>query len=41
MNFGLGPEQAIAAGKDHLARYYGFSPEYAQVNVDDMVSSPG
>jgi alkanesulfonate monooxygenase SsuD/methylene tetrahydromethanopterin reductase-like flavin-dependent oxidoreductase (luciferase family) len=41
VNFGLGPEQAIAAGKDHLARYYGFSPEYAQVNVDDMVSSPG
>ncbi|MCV7356281.1 LLM class flavin-dependent oxidoreductase [Mycolicibacterium fluoranthenivorans] len=40
VNFGLGPEQAIAAGKDHLARYYGFSPEYAQVNVDDMVSSP-
>ncbi|MHA3019261.1 LLM class flavin-dependent oxidoreductase [Mycobacterium sp. BMJ-28] len=40
VNFGLGPEQAIAAGKNHLARYYGFNPEYAQVNVDDMVSSP-
>lgn len=40
VNFGLGPEAAITAGKAHLARYYGFSPEYAQVNIDDMVSSP-
>ncbi|GAS94535.1 MmcJ protein [Mycolicibacterium canariasense] len=40
VNFGLGPDETVAAGKAHLARYYGFSPEYAQVNVDDMVSSP-
>ncbi len=40
VNFALGPDEAIAAGKDHLARYYGFHPDYAQVNVDDMVSSP-
>lgn len=40
VNFGLGPDEAVTAGKDHLARYYGFSPQYAQVNVDDMVSSP-
>ncbi|MUL74825.1 LLM class flavin-dependent oxidoreductase [Mycolicibacterium sp. CBMA 226] len=39
VNFGLGPADAVAAGRDHLARYYGFSPEYAQVNVDDMVCS--
>ncbi|MCX8562346.1 LLM class flavin-dependent oxidoreductase [Mycolicibacterium mucogenicum] len=39
VNFGLGPAHAVAAGRDHLARYYGFSPEYAQVNVDDMVCS--
>ncbi|OBB96356.1 LLM class flavin-dependent oxidoreductase [Mycobacterium sp. 852002-40037_SCH5390672] len=39
VNFGLGSTQAVAAGRDHLARYYGFIPEYAQVNVADMVSS--
>jgi alkanesulfonate monooxygenase SsuD/methylene tetrahydromethanopterin reductase-like flavin-dependent oxidoreductase (luciferase family) len=40
VNFGIGSDAAITAGKDHLARYYGFNPAYAQVNVDDMVSSP-
>ncbi|MGB8405934.1 MAG: LLM class flavin-dependent oxidoreductase, partial [Mycobacterium sp.] len=39
VNFGLGPAEAVAAGRDHLARYYGFTPEYAQVNVDDMLCS--
>lgn len=40
VNFAVGPDDIVDAGKAHLARYYGFSPEYAQVNVDDMVSSP-
>lgn len=39
VNFGLGPAEAVAAGRDHLARYYGFVPDYAQVNVADMVCS--
>ncbi|WP_096286751.1 LLM class flavin-dependent oxidoreductase [Mycobacterium ahvazicum] len=39
VNFGLGPAETVAAGRDHLARYYGFVPEYAQVNVADMVCS--
>lgn len=39
VNFGLGPAEAVAAGRDHLARYYGFAPEYAQMNVADMVCS--
>jgi alkanesulfonate monooxygenase SsuD/methylene tetrahydromethanopterin reductase-like flavin-dependent oxidoreductase (luciferase family) len=39
VNFGLGPAEAVAAGRKHLARYYGFTPEYAQVNVADMVCS--
>ncbi|WAJ47238.1 LLM class flavin-dependent oxidoreductase [Mycobacterium sp. Aquia_216] len=39
VNFGLGPADAVAAGRDHLARYYGFAPDYAQVNVADMVCS--
>lgn len=40
VNFGLGSTDTIAAGKAHLERYYGFNPEYARVNVDDMISSP-
>lgn len=40
VNFGLGPDDAVDAGKKHLATYYGFNPQYAQVNVDDMISSP-
>lgn len=39
VNFGLGPAETVTAGRDHLARYYGFAPEYAQVNVADMVCS--
>jgi alkanesulfonate monooxygenase SsuD/methylene tetrahydromethanopterin reductase-like flavin-dependent oxidoreductase (luciferase family) len=37
VNFGLGPAEAVAMGREHLTRYYGFVPEYAQVNVADMV----
>ncbi|OBF57942.1 oxidoreductase [Mycobacterium sp. 852002-50816_SCH5313054-b] len=39
VNFGLGSPEAVAEGRDHLARYYGFAPEYAAVNVADMVCS--
>ncbi|BAX92227.1 LLM class flavin-dependent oxidoreductase [Mycobacterium shigaense] len=39
VNFGLGPAAAVAAGREHLARYYGFAPDYARVNVADMVCS--
>ena len=39
VNFALGPPEAVAAGRDHLARYYGFNPDYAKVNVADMVCS--
>lgn len=39
VNFGLGPADVVAAGRDHLARYYAFAPGYAQVNVADMVCS--
>lgn len=41
VNFGLGSVEAVAAGRDHLARYYAFVPEYAEVNVADMVCSAG
>ncbi len=39
VNFALGPAETVAAGRSHLARYYGFAPHYAQVNVADMVCS--
>jgi hypothetical protein len=39
VNFALGPTDAVAAGRNHLARYYGFNPDYARVNVDDVVCS--
>jgi alkanesulfonate monooxygenase SsuD/methylene tetrahydromethanopterin reductase-like flavin-dependent oxidoreductase (luciferase family) len=39
VNFGLGSTEAVAAGRAHLARYYGFIPDYAAVNVADMVCS--
>lgn len=39
VNFGLGSPEVVAKGRDHLARYYGFIPGYAAVNVADMVCS--
>ena len=33
------PAETVAAGRKRLARYYEFIPQYAQVNVADMVSS--
>lgn len=40
MNFALGSDGTAQAGRDHLARYYGFEPDYAQLNVDDLIVSP-
>jgi alkanesulfonate monooxygenase SsuD/methylene tetrahydromethanopterin reductase-like flavin-dependent oxidoreductase (luciferase family) len=37
VNFALGDTDA---GRAHLRRYYGFKPDFAALNVDDMVSSP-
>ncbi len=39
VNFGLGPAEAVAAGRDQLEWYYGFAPHYGQLNVADMVCS--
>ncbi|BBY64087.1 LLM class flavin-dependent oxidoreductase [Mycolicibacterium helvum] len=38
VNFALGDADTVQSGRDHLARYYGFKPDYAKLNVDDMVS---
>lgn len=40
VNFALGDDDVVGAGRSHLSRYYGFKPEYAQLNVDDMVATP-
>jgi alkanesulfonate monooxygenase SsuD/methylene tetrahydromethanopterin reductase-like flavin-dependent oxidoreductase (luciferase family) len=40
VNFAFGDDVVVQTGRDHLARYYGFKPEYAQLNVDDMVATP-
>ena len=39
VNFALGSDDVLQSGRDHLARYYGFKPDYAKLNVDDMVCS--
>jgi hypothetical protein len=39
VNFALGDDAVVQAGRDHLARYYGFVPDYARLNVDDMLTS--
>lgn len=39
VNFAFGDAGTIAAGGAHLRRYYGFKPDYAALNVEDMLSS--
>ncbi|MCV7100760.1 LLM class flavin-dependent oxidoreductase [Mycobacterium palustre] len=40
VNFAFGDADTVAAGRAHLQRYYGFKPDYAALNVADMLSSP-
>ncbi|MDX1889088.1 LLM class flavin-dependent oxidoreductase [Mycolicibacterium sp. 050158] len=40
LNFAMGDEAVVDAGRGHLRRYYGFAPEYAALNVTDMVATP-
>lgn len=40
VNFAIGDEQVAESGRKHLAHYYGFKPAYAQLNVDDIITSP-
>ncbi|MCV7348023.1 LLM class flavin-dependent oxidoreductase [Mycolicibacterium rhodesiae] len=39
VNFALGDGEVVRRGRDHLGRYYGFNPEYAKLNVEDMIHS--
>jgi alkanesulfonate monooxygenase SsuD/methylene tetrahydromethanopterin reductase-like flavin-dependent oxidoreductase (luciferase family) len=38
VNFALG--DAADAGREHISRYYGFAPDYAELNVTDLLTSP-
>ncbi|WP_167474969.1 LLM class flavin-dependent oxidoreductase [Nocardia arthritidis] len=38
VNFAIGDDDIAQAGREHLGRYYGFNPAYAQLNVDDMLT---
>jgi alkanesulfonate monooxygenase SsuD/methylene tetrahydromethanopterin reductase-like flavin-dependent oxidoreductase (luciferase family) len=40
VNFAIGEHAVVEAGRAHLGRYYGFSPEYAALNVADMLTTP-
>jgi alkanesulfonate monooxygenase SsuD/methylene tetrahydromethanopterin reductase-like flavin-dependent oxidoreductase (luciferase family) len=40
VNFAFGDAATVEAGQVHLARYYGFKPDYAALNVADMLTSP-
>jgi alkanesulfonate monooxygenase SsuD/methylene tetrahydromethanopterin reductase-like flavin-dependent oxidoreductase (luciferase family) len=39
VNFAIGDQHVAESGRKHLAHYYGFKPEYAKLNVDDMITS--
>lgn len=40
VNFALGDAATVRAGHASLRNYYGFAPEYAELNVADMVAVP-
>ncbi|WP_406815363.1 LLM class flavin-dependent oxidoreductase [Mycobacterium sp. M23085] len=39
VNFAFGDTDTVAAGRAHLRSYYGFKPDYAALNVADMLTS--
>jgi alkanesulfonate monooxygenase SsuD/methylene tetrahydromethanopterin reductase-like flavin-dependent oxidoreductase (luciferase family) len=38
VNFAIGED--ADAGRQHIGRYYGFVPEYAELNIADMLTTP-
>lgn len=40
VNFALGDDSVVAEGRRNLDRYYGNKPDYAALNVADMVATP-
>jgi alkanesulfonate monooxygenase SsuD/methylene tetrahydromethanopterin reductase-like flavin-dependent oxidoreductase (luciferase family) len=39
VNFALGDDDLVQCGRKHLADYYGFIPDYADLNVADLLTS--
>lgn len=39
VNYAIGAGPVADAGREHLSRYYGFMPEYAAMNVADMLTT--
>lgn len=40
VNFAFGDAATVHAGQANLRSYYGFAPQYAELNVTDMLASP-
>ncbi|OBI26468.1 LLM class flavin-dependent oxidoreductase [Mycobacterium sp. E2238] len=40
VNFAFGDEDTVRLGREHLQRYYGFKPDYAALNVADLLTTP-
>jgi alkanesulfonate monooxygenase SsuD/methylene tetrahydromethanopterin reductase-like flavin-dependent oxidoreductase (luciferase family) len=40
VNFAVGDNGVAESRRKHLAHYYGFKPEYAKLNVDDIITTP-
>lgn len=40
VNVAIGGQRVAEAGRLHLAQYYGFKPEYAKLNIDDIITTP-
>jgi alkanesulfonate monooxygenase SsuD/methylene tetrahydromethanopterin reductase-like flavin-dependent oxidoreductase (luciferase family) len=39
VNFAIGDHNVATAGRQHLGRYYGFKPQYADLNIADMLTA--
>jgi alkanesulfonate monooxygenase SsuD/methylene tetrahydromethanopterin reductase-like flavin-dependent oxidoreductase (luciferase family) len=39
VNFAIGDDGVANAGRQHLGRYYGFVPQYADLNIADMLTA--
>ena len=39
VNVAIGGDDVVSAGREHLGRYYGFIPRYAELNQADMLTS--
>jgi alkanesulfonate monooxygenase SsuD/methylene tetrahydromethanopterin reductase-like flavin-dependent oxidoreductase (luciferase family) len=40
VNYAFGDDATVGRGRGHLARYYGFNPDYAKLNTADMITAP-